>query len=68
MVATVFLVGPILALYFVQRAPGRLALIAVFTAGFAASVALITSARRAEIFFGTATYVNLALLEIPLYQ
>ncbi|GAW19296.1 hypothetical protein ANO14919_087820 [Xylariales sp. No.14919] len=56
LVAIVFLVGPILALYFAQSPPARLALIAVFTAGFAASVWLITNARRAEIFFGTATY------------
>ncbi|KAI0904330.1 hypothetical protein F4823DRAFT_216548 [Ustulina deusta] len=56
MVAIVFLIGPIFTLYFVQSPPARLALIAVFTAGFAASVALITNARRAEVFFGTATY------------
>ncbi|KAI1120287.1 hypothetical protein F5Y10DRAFT_258740 [Nemania abortiva] len=55
-VAIVFLIGPILALYFVQNAPAKLVLIVVFTAGFAASVALITNARRAEVFFGTATY------------
>ncbi|KAI1282655.1 hypothetical protein F5Y07DRAFT_194321 [Xylaria sp. FL0933] len=55
-VAIVFLIGPILALYFVQNPPARLVLITVFTAGFAASVALITNARRAEVFFGTATY------------
>ncbi|KAI0467136.1 hypothetical protein F4859DRAFT_518350 [Xylaria cf. heliscus] len=55
MVATVLLIGPILVLYFVKSPPGRLVLIAVFTAGFAGSVAIITNARRAEIFFGTAT-------------
>ncbi|KAI0544307.1 hypothetical protein F4679DRAFT_565419 [Xylaria curta] len=55
-VATVFLIGPIVVLSLVQSPPGKLALIAVFTVGFAASVALITNARRAEIFFGSATY------------
>ncbi|KAI0199363.1 hypothetical protein F4808DRAFT_432871 [Astrocystis sublimbata] len=55
-VAIIFLIGPILALYFVQSATAKLVLITVFTAGFAASVALITNARRAEVFFGTATY------------
>lgn len=55
LVAIVFLVGPILVLYFAQSRQARLALIAVFTAGFAASVWLITNVRRAEIFFGTAT-------------
>ncbi|KAI8627956.1 hypothetical protein F5Y19DRAFT_440527 [Xylariaceae sp. FL1651] len=56
MLATVFLIGPIIALYFVRSPPVRLVLIAVFMVGFAASVALITNARRAEVFFGTATY------------
>ncbi|KAI1115612.1 hypothetical protein F5Y14DRAFT_117319 [Nemania sp. NC0429] len=56
LVATVFLVGPILALYFAPNPPARLALLAIFTVGFAGSVSLITSARRAEIFLGTATY------------
>ncbi|KAI1359186.1 hypothetical protein F5Y08DRAFT_332537 [Xylaria arbuscula] len=50
LVAIVFLIGPILALYLAQSAPARLALVVVFTAGFAASVWLITNARRAEIF------------------
>ncbi|KAI0147209.1 hypothetical protein GGR57DRAFT_505948 [Xylariaceae sp. FL1272] len=55
-VAAIFLIGPILALYFVQSSAAKLALIAVFTAGFALSVTAITNARRAEIFAGTATY------------
>ncbi|KAI0410788.1 hypothetical protein F5X98DRAFT_381424 [Xylaria grammica] len=62
LVEIVFLVGPILALYLSQSPPARLALIAVFTAGFAASVWLITNARRAEIFFGTATYATVLVV------
>lgn len=54
-VAALFLIGPILALYFVSIVPARFALVAILTAGFAASTALITNARRAEIFAGTAT-------------
>ncbi|KAJ2995024.1 hypothetical protein NUW58_g1389 [Xylaria curta] len=64
LVAIVFLVGPILALYLAQSQPVRLALVAVFTAGFAASVWLITNARRAEIFFGTATYAAVLVVFI----
>ncbi|KAI0021394.1 hypothetical protein F4780DRAFT_287481 [Xylariomycetidae sp. FL0641] len=56
LLAIVFLVGPILALYNVRAPPVRLALVGSFTAGFAASVALVTNARRAEVFFGSATY------------
>ncbi|KAI0152714.1 hypothetical protein GGR57DRAFT_470082 [Xylariaceae sp. FL1272] len=56
LVATVLLIGPILALYFARSPSAKLALIAVFTAAFAGGVSLITRARRAEIFFGTATY------------
>ncbi|KAI1144875.1 hypothetical protein F4825DRAFT_475448 [Nemania diffusa] len=64
LVAIVFLVGPILVLYFAQSRQARLALIAVFTAGFAASVWLITNVRRAEIFFGTATYAAVLVVFI----
>jgi hypothetical protein len=55
--AALLLVGSIVALYFVQ-APGlRLGLLGVFTSLFAASVALLTNAKRAELFAATATYV-----------
>ncbi|KAJ1326966.1 DUF6594 domain-containing protein [Microdochium nivale] len=55
-IAAIFLIGPILALYFTPPDWERLLIIVVFTAGFAASIALITSAQRAEIFVATATY------------
>ncbi|KAI0125145.1 hypothetical protein BJ170DRAFT_490444 [Xylariales sp. AK1849] len=55
--AAAFLIGPILALYYCKNAAAKLALIAIFAAGFAASVALITNARRQDVFVGTATYV-----------
>lgn len=54
-IAALFLIGPILALYFVDIVPVKLVLLGLFTAGFAGSTALITNARRAEIFAGTAT-------------
>ncbi|KAL1880033.1 hypothetical protein Daus18300_001396 [Diaporthe australafricana] len=54
-IAALFLIGPILALYFVSIVAVKLVLLGLFTAGFAGSTALITNARRAEIFAGTAT-------------
>ncbi|KAL3961486.1 hypothetical protein ACCO45_003009 [Purpureocillium lilacinum] len=58
-VATTFLVGPIIILYLVQTPWIKLLLVTLFTLGFAASVAVITKARRPEIFVGTATWVHL---------
>ncbi|KXJ89049.1 hypothetical protein Micbo1qcDRAFT_206632 [Microdochium bolleyi] len=54
-IAAIFLIGPILALYFIPLDWGKLLIIVIFTAGFATSVALITSAQRAEVFVATAT-------------
>ncbi|KAI2616358.1 hypothetical protein GGR54DRAFT_243778 [Hypoxylon sp. NC1633] len=64
LVAAIFLIGPILALYYAPNLPAKLTLIAVFTAGFAASIALITNARRPEIFAGTATYAAVLVVFI----
>ena len=55
--AAVFLFGSIIGFYFVRGAVVKLVMIAVFTALFAASLGLITNARRAEIFGATAAYV-----------
>ncbi|KAH7040003.1 uncharacterized protein B0I36DRAFT_379077 [Microdochium trichocladiopsis] len=64
LVAIVFLVGPVLALYFTQSRPAKLALVAVFTASFSGSVWLVTGARRAEVFLGTATYAAVLVVFI----
>jgi hypothetical protein len=53
-VAAALLLGSITALYFVQSAIAKLLMIHVFTAAFALSVALMTNARRAELFAATA--------------
>lgn len=54
LVAAVLLLGPITTLYLVQSPSVKLAAIHIFTVAFALSVALITSARRAELFAATA--------------
>jgi hypothetical protein len=54
-ISAVFLIGPILALYFAQEPAIKLFLIAIFTAGFSASIVIVTNARRPEVFAATAT-------------
>jgi len=54
LMAAILLLGPITTLYLVRSPPAKLAIIHVFTVAFAISVALITNARRAELFAGTA--------------
>ncbi|KAK1753623.1 hypothetical protein QBC47DRAFT_46450 [Echria macrotheca] len=55
-VAAFLLVGPIVILYFVASDLTKLGIVAGFTAGFALSVGLMTSAKRAEVFAATAAY------------
>ncbi|KAF2117279.1 hypothetical protein BDV96DRAFT_23373 [Lophiotrema nucula] len=55
-VAAMLLVGAIVNLYVVKSQKWRLGLIAIYTALFATTVALLTSARRAEVFAATAAY------------
>lgn len=55
-IATILLIGAIIGLYIVQDPKSRLIMLSCFTALFAISVGLLTSARRAEIFGSTAAY------------
>ncbi|OTA67809.1 hypothetical protein K449DRAFT_364252 [Hypoxylon sp. EC38] len=55
-VAAVFLVGPIIGLDFARSPTAKLIMISLFTVAFAASIGLITTAKRAEIFAATAAY------------
>ncbi|RSM06402.1 hypothetical protein CDV31_009176 [Fusarium ambrosium] len=55
-VAIILLVGPITSLSFVSSRPAVLGMICSFTVAFAASVGLMTNAKRAEIFAGSAAY------------
>ena len=52
--AAVLLLGSITALYFAQSPVVKLVLVYIFTAAFAICVALMTNARRAELFAATA--------------
>jgi hypothetical protein len=54
--AAILLIGAITTLYFVASAEAKLGLVAMFTVLFAASVALCTNAKRAEVFAATAAY------------
>ena len=67
-VTAVFLFGSIIGFYLASGAVVKLIMIAVFTALFAASLGLITNARRAEIFGATAAYVLELWLPWPLSQ
>lgn len=54
LLAAMLLLGAIVGLYFVQHQGARLGMIAAFTTMFAASIGLLTSARRAEVYAATA--------------
>ncbi|KAF2188317.1 hypothetical protein K469DRAFT_703823 [Zopfia rhizophila CBS 207.26] len=54
--AVIFLVGAVVGLYFVSDTKARLAMLSAFTVAFAAVIALLTNARRQEIFVATAAY------------
>lgn len=54
MLAALLLVGAIAVLYVVNSDKVKLGLIAIFTTIFAASVGLLTNAKRSEIFGATA--------------
>lgn len=56
LVAATFLFGSIYNLYYVRDPHKRLLLIAAYTTGFAFSIALLTHARRAEVFSACAAY------------
>jgi hypothetical protein len=56
LLAASFLFGAIYALYAIQRDKVRLGVIAGFTTAFALCIALVTNARRSEIFGASAAY------------
>jgi hypothetical protein len=53
-VAIVLLVGPVTGLSFMNSQAAILGMICAFTVAFALSVGLMTNAKRAEIFAGSA--------------
>ncbi|KAH6694285.1 hypothetical protein BKA61DRAFT_499160 [Leptodontidium sp. MPI-SDFR-AT-0119] len=56
LILTILLIVAIVVLYFVKPKGARLGIVAGFTVMFAASVGLLTNARKAEIFGSTAAY------------
>ncbi|PVH73724.1 hypothetical protein DL98DRAFT_606338 [Cadophora sp. DSE1049] len=58
------LVGAIMALYFVKPIGVRLGIVGVFTLLFAASIALLTHARRVEVYGATAAYAAVLVVFI----
>jgi hypothetical protein len=54
LVSAALLVGAIMALYFVKPMGIRLGLVGIFTTLFAASMTLLTHARRIEVYGATA--------------
>ena len=58
LLSAVLLIGAILSLNFVTSAHARLGMIAGFTMLFAASIGLLTSARRPEVFAATADFLK----------
>lgn len=52
--AAIFLIGAILGLYFVTNSKARLGMLSGFTVAFAASLAVLTNARRQDVFAATA--------------
>lgn len=64
LLAAILLVGAVVALNYAPSQNIRMALLAASTAGFAGTVALLTSARRAEVFAATAAYVAVLVVFI----
>lgn len=54
--AAILLIGAIMNLHFVTSSSAKLGLVAMYTLLFALSVALLTNARRVELFAATAAY------------
>ncbi|EPE28411.1 hypothetical protein GLAREA_09531 [Glarea lozoyensis ATCC 20868] len=54
LISSSWLISSILILYFVKEMRARLAIIAAFTTTFSLILSLLTSARKAEVFAGTA--------------
>lgn len=56
LLATIFLIGAILGLYWVTNPNVKLGMLSGLTVGFAGSLALFTNARRQDVFASTAAY------------
>lgn len=63
-IAAILLVGAVVVLNILKQRKTQLGLIAMFTVLFAASVGILTNARRAEIFGSTAAYTAVLVVFI----
>lgn len=64
LLAAILLVGAIVALYFAPDQRIALGLIAVFTTLFAASIGILTNAKKAEIYAATAAYAAVLVVYV----
>ena len=58
LLSATLLVGAIMALHFVKPMAIRLGMVGIFTVMFAASIMLLTHARRVEVYGATAGYIH----------
>lgn len=63
-IAAILLISAILSLHVVSSSKAKLGLVAMYTLLFALSVALLTNARRAEVFAATAAYAAVLVVFI----
>ncbi len=64
LIAASLLIGAIVALNYVRQSGPRLGIVGGFTLAFAASIGLLTSARRAEVFAATAAYAAVLVVYV----
>src|SRR5436853_43318 len=62
--ATILIIVPVMALYFVQTSSARLTLIVVFTVTFAFIMSTMTGAKRSEVFAATAAFVAVQVVYV----
>ena len=62
--ATILIIVPVMALYFVETSSARLTLIVVFTVTFAFIMSTMTGAKRSEVFAATAAFVAVQVVYV----
>ena len=65
--AAVLLIGAVVALYCVRSPAWQVGLVVLFTCLFAASVGLLTSSGRSEVFTATAAYAAVLVVFISIH-
>jgi hypothetical protein len=62
--ACLIILVPVITLHFLQSATERLVVIVVFTLAFTGLMALVTEAKRSEIFMATAAFVAVQVVYV----